>query len=376
MTDDLPDGIVVAATTEVGSAHLAVALENQDVEAIGRALRLDFVVVPLLRSKVGVLETRVFAAADSPAGAPRFNLCLFSSTETFAEFISDISDREFALQRGAALVPFLIQHADFLNAVVFDPAGPHTMSASVADVIAALEPQPGDDEAAWVAGDTHPSEFRSDGDPTLSRVTGFDLPLSGDWFSIALDDAAARDASVKQLVNRQLKGLPAAPVLRRELARWLTETCIRAAAGGAEFMAYLLQRNRTGALALNVVLYWQQLGPAQGGRTHLDSMAKWLSERLAPEAKLLSAVTPAGPLVRHSRVASASADVGTPDLPLLIVDYWIEFPDHRGLCLITFSSPHVDLADTLLTLMDNIVLSGAWELETPMGDADSVAAQQ
>ncbi|MDJ0375911.1 hypothetical protein [Cryobacterium sp. PH31-L1] len=220
------------------------------------------------------------------------------------------------------------------------------MSASVADVIAALEPQPGDDEAAWVAGDTHPSEFRSDGNPALSRVTGFDLPLSGDLFSIALDDAAARDASVKQLVNRQLKGLPVAPVLRRELARWLTETCIRAAAGGAEFMAYLLQRNRTGALALNVVLYWQHLGPAQGGRTHLDSMAKRLSERLAPEAKLLSALTQAGPLVRHSRVTSASADVGTPDLPLLIVDYWIEFPDHRGLCLIAFSSPHVDLADT------------------------------
>ncbi len=43
-------------------------------------------------------------------------------------------------------------------------------------------------------------------------------------------------------------------------------------------------------------------------------------------------------------------------------------PDLRGLCLLSFSSPHVDIEPQLLLLMDNIVLTGAWVLETDQTD--------
>lgn len=368
MTDEM-DKIVVDATELVGSARLAAALEAQDAAAIGAALRHDFVVVPVTRNASGEMETRVFAAAGSTDDAPRYDFCLFSSTETLQRFLGDVPNREFALRRGSSLDGFLAQYVDFLDSVVFDPAGPHPMRATAADVLAALEPQPEDDEVAWVVeGDVADPfglpDFPADADPRASRVTGFDLPLSGDWFPISVDDADQRDEQVAALVSRQLAKLGPAPVLRAELTRWLTDTCVRAAAGGAQFLAYLLQRNKKGALALNLVLYWHELGPQLGGVSHLDAQGARLRERLAPEAKLLTADTPAGPLIRHSRIAEGAAELGASQIPLLLVDYWLEFPDRRGLCLIAFSSPQAELGDALLTLMDNIVLSGAWVLET------------
>ncbi|MEC5168590.1 hypothetical protein [Glaciihabitans sp. GrIS 2.15] len=38
-----------------------------------------------------------------------------------------------------------------IERVVFDPAGPHPMMAIVDDVLQSLQPQPGDDDVAWVA---------------------------------------------------------------------------------------------------------------------------------------------------------------------------------------------------------------------------------
>ncbi|WP_349898417.1 hypothetical protein [Parafrigoribacterium soli] len=368
MTGEM-DKIVVDATELVGSARLAAALEAQDASAIGAALRHDFVVVPVTRNAAGEVETRVFAAASSTDDAPRYDLCLFSSTETFQRFLGDVSDREFALQRGSSLEGFLAQYVDFLDAVMFDPAGPHPITATAADALAALQPRPEDDDVAWVVeGDLVDPiglpDFPEDADPRASRVTGFDLPLSGDWFPISVDDPAQRDEQVAALVSQQLATLGPAPVLRAELTRWLTETCARAAAGGAQFLAYLLQRNKKGALALNLVLYWQELGPQLGGVSHLDAQGSRLRERLAPEGKLLTADTPAGPLIRYSRIAKGAEELGGSQVPLLLVDYWLEFPDRRGLCLIAFSSPQAELGDALLTLLDNIVLSGAWVLET------------
>jgi hypothetical protein len=57
-------------------------------------------------------------------------------------------------------------------------------------------------------------------------------------------------------------------------------------------------------------------------------------------------------------------------MPLLVVDYWLEFPDQRGLCLLSFSSPHVDIRDRLQLVMDNIVLSGVWVVDAPAPGVD------
>jgi len=369
MSDPAGDGILVDRTTEVGSAALAAALKATDVAAIGQALRHDYVVVPQLRTETGELQVRVFES-EHPEGATPYELCLFSSTETLAAYLADNEDREFALQRGSSLIPFLENYRAVIERVVFDPAGPHPMMAIADDVLASLRPQPGDDEVAWAAsapGGTL-DEAALPLDPARSTVVGLDIALSREWFVIELADAATRDAQVAELVRKQLAALGPAPVLRAELERWLRESCERAASAGGRFLAYLLQRNETAALALNVAMYWHTLGPAIGGVSHLDRLAERLRGGLTEGAELVGAETLAGPFIRHSRVSAGAAELGASETPLLMVDYWLQFPDLRGLCLLSFSSPHVAIEPQLLLLMDNIVLTGAWVLETDQTD--------
>jgi len=327
-------------------------------------------VVPLLRREGGASEIRVFGTVGATPDSPAWELCLFSSTEAFATFIADAPDREFGLQRGSSLAPFLTDQVDFLSAVTFDPASPHAMTASAAAVLAILEPRPEDDEVEWAASaavDTEsPADLPGGGAPVAPRVTGFDLALAGEWFPISLLDRVERPTQIAALVERQLGQMNATPELRTKLAAWLTGSALRAEAGGARFLAYLLQSVKEGALALNVVLYWQELGPATPNLSHLDRMGGELQQGPTEGAQLLAADTASGPLLRHSRTAAVATEPGAANSPMLLVDYWLEFPDGRGLCRVAFSSPQVALADQLLVLTDNIVWSGSWVMETPV----------
>jgi hypothetical protein len=366
---EYPDSPSGAALPEMGSAPLAAALAARDVDAIGRALRLDYVVVPLLHRDGGASEIRIFGTPGATPDTPAWELCLFSSTQAFATFIGESPDREFGLQRGSSLAPFLTEQVDFLSAVTFDPASPHAITASPADVLAILEPRPDDDEVEWATSgaedatilpDLLPSLLR-DSDPASSRVTGFDLSLVGDWFPINLTDEVERISQIATLVDSRLPKVKAAP----EFATWLTESALQAASGGARFLAYLLQGSKGGALALNVAVYWQELGPQVGDISHLDRIGGTLQQGLADGAQLLEADSPDGPLLRHSRTVAALEAPGAANIPLALADYWLQFPNERGLCLVSFSSPQVAQADQLLTLTDNIVASGTWVLETP-----------
>jgi hypothetical protein len=360
---------------EMGSAPLAAALIARDVDAIGRALRLDYVVVPLLRREGGASEIRIFGTAGATPENPEWELCLFSSTEAFAAFIGEATDREFALQRGSSLAPFLAEQVDFLSAVTFDPASPHAMTAPADAVLAILEPRPEDDEVEWASAGANDavgevdearsgSEISDDDAPASSPgspVTGFDLSLVGEWFPINLANEAERDTQIATLAGGQLKKIEAAP----EFADWITDSGDRAAGGGARFLAYLLQRSQGGALALNVAVYWQELGPAIADVRHLDRIGGTLQQGLVEGAQLLEADTPDGPLLRHTRTVAGSGEPGTTNIPLLLADYWLEFPDQRGLCLVAFSSPQLAQGELLLTLTDNIVASGTWTREIP-----------
>jgi hypothetical protein len=373
--DTTPDGNLPPVMPEMGSAPLAAALIARDVDAIGRALRLDYVVVPLLRREGGASEIRIFGTAGATPENPEWELCLFSSTEAFAAFIGEATDREFALQRGSSLAPFLAEQVDFLSAVTFDPASPHAMTAPAAAVLAILEPRPEDDEVEWASAGANDavgevdearsgSEISDDDAPASSPgspVTGFDLSLVGEWFPINLANEAERDTQIATLAGSQLKKIEAAP----EFADWITDSGDRAAGGGARFLAYLLQRSQGGALALNVAVYWQELGPAIADVRHLDRIGGTLQQGLVEGAQLLEADTPDGPLLRHTRTVAGSGEPGTTNIPLLLADYWLEFPDQRGLCLVAFSSPQLAQGELLLTLTDNIVASGTWTREIP-----------
>ncbi|WP_166848271.1 hypothetical protein [Isoptericola sp. BMS4] len=273
MTDETSnperDAIPVAALPEVGSERLAAALEAKDVPAIGQALRLDVVVVPILRPSGGETQNRVF---EAPEGSARpYEVCLFSSAQTLAAFLTpDAPDREFALRRGTSLMPFLEQHAEVIERVVFDPAGPHPMAATPEDVLLALVPQPEDDDVAWVTGGLPAADAAAaaaDGDDDTERAVvplpelepddadaidrakalGFDLNLPRQWAVIELDDAERRRQQVRRLVKRQTSVLgDRGSRLRRDMREWLERAGVvgRRAAVGVPPAAHRRRRDR------------------------------------------------------------------------------------------------------------------------------------
>ncbi|MFT4136584.1 hypothetical protein [Microbacterium sp.] len=356
MTADA-EPIPSSPAADVGSERLAAALAAMDVAAIGRALRQDFVVVPLMRGPEGESQTRVVGAPD-PDGERRWELHLFSSSQTFAAWVGGDPDAaEFALQRGAGLAPLLDAYLPLLRRVVFDAAGPHPVQASPEDVRASLEPQPGDDDLAWIV---EPETGLREGE----RVQGLDLFLGEDWAAIDLESPASIDEGVDQLVDAQLRGVPHAPVLRGQLTAWLRQSARRAAAAQGRLMAYLTRRTTDAAAAVSVAVYWQELGPAPAGG-HLEALGARLDASKGPEDELVTARTAAGPLLRLTTRRLGPAELA--GRPVAVIDYWLEFPDGHGLCLVSFSSPHVEQLADVRRLADNIVLAAAWDLAPSEG---------
>lgn len=364
-----PYEIPVAPAEEVGSAALAAALAARDVAAIGQALRHDVVVVPLMTLPDGTTQDRVF---EPPAGAQRpYELYVFSSTATLAQFLQGSPERGFALRRGTALAPFLESYRTVLERVVFDPAGPYPMEASVDDVLRVLQPRPGDDEVAWATAAASLGAPSGDvsGQPTATgrtpgpadRAVAFDLVLPDDWFVLDLADPVARSRQVRELARRQTKVLgDRGARLRADLRSWLDETSGRAATAGGRLQAYLLQRSKDAAAAVSLTLYWHELGPAIGATSHLDRVVDDIRGRLGADDELVGAETPAGPFARHTYLATGPAGLDTRPRPVLVLDYWLQMPGGRGVVQISVSTPHVDAREQVALLADNIVLRGAW----------------
>lgn len=359
------DAVLVDPAPDVGSLELADALATRDPSAIGRALQYGWVVLPVRRSPGRPSEVRLFAAEDDPV-RPGWELTLFSSVATLAAFLAHDKEREFDFVRAATLTDFLEQGRDVIARVVFDPAGPHPVAAALDDVRALLAPRP----EAPAATAPQPRGFAP-----RDRVLDLDLPLGDDWFRVDLTDEASRAARLTELVDRQLAGVNAGPTLRTQLLQWLRRMTSAAAGGSGRETAFLLRRTETAALALSVTRYWQTLGAGLRTESHLDRLAERLRAKPATDDELIGATTPAARLLRHTRVVQSSAEVRADRMPLLAVDYWLEIPDGRGLCLVSFSTPHVDLRDVILTLTDEIVLESAWVVAAQPDERATADAQ-
>lgn len=366
MTDDgTQPPLSIAPSTDVGSERLAAALAAMDVAGIGRALRHDYVIVPLMRGPQGETQTRVIEASD-PVGERKWVLCLFSSTKAFSDFLADDQQREFAIRKGDSFLPFLEQYEGLLRHVVFDSAGPHPVQASVDDVLAALRPAPGDDEMSWITSPDGRPEY---GIRPGEHVVGLDLPLDVDWAAVELGDPTHMARDVEALVKQQLRGIPNAPVLRGQFTSWLLQTAKRAAAGGGKLMAYFTRRTETAAAALSVVQFWHDrgtegdhLGELAGRLAHTAHAAQagQPADAATGGEEIVRGETAAGPFLRHTHRTMGPVELAA--RPVFVVDYWLEFPDRRGLCLLSFSTPHGDALQAIRQLTDNLVLAARWEL--------------
>ena len=360
-----------------GSAALAVALAATDRDAVGRALRDGAVVVPILERDDGTPQVRVFPAPDDAARP--YALCLFSSARTLQHHLADDPVRAFSLRRRDSLLPFLHRHGAVLDRVVVDPAGPHTMTLGVDEVVAALGPGP-DADPTGLADDTGAGisieglhAMASVDEPGGSRGIGIELHLPDHWAMIDLEDETQRDQQIRAIVKQQGAALgDRGAGLRRDLRDQLTAVATRAAAAGGQVMAYLVLPGAEAALALNLTLYWHDLGPEAGSVTHLQRIHDRLHPRLGPADELTTTETLSGPFLRHVRVAPGSAELGGQEVPLLLVDYWAPAPGAQAVARLAFSTPHVEIRDAILGLTDKVLFATEWLMSEP-GDLPEAA---
>jgi len=315
----------------IGSERLALALANQDVLGIGQALRHDYVVVPLTRSGEGDSKLVVTAFTDDE-GRQRFELPLFSSAQTLQLYTGTEQNTEFAVRLGSTLVPVLEQNSAVLDRVLFDPAGPHPMTASAEDVLASLQPRVGDDEVAWAASSGSSVELDQ-----LLEVAGQAHPLAVDirlpvsWTQIDLDLPDIEGVAKTFYPRRFSKSN------RLGVERFLTT--VLAEAPHPRFLAVTVVPIDGEPLGVALTTNWHEIGPAIGDIAHLDRMA----DRLGGEA----GSSEAG---RYVRVTGEGARV----------EYWLEFPDRRGLATIAFTVSSGVVTPAVLEMTDRIVESATW----------------
>lgn len=327
MGDEEPIGIGGETAAEIGSARLALALANQDLLGVGQALRHDYVVAPILRSADG--EPQILVTTSMDPAERQFVLPLYSSAHTMQLAFPEAEKTEFALRQGASLMDVLEANGRVIQWVAFDQAGPNPLWATADDVRNSLTPRLGDDDVAWAASAGTSLDLEQIGDPGAPHPTALTLSAPSTWVSIELAsesdriDGAARAARARTPHRRQA-------LWRAETQERLLSTIETAAGRGARTVIVAAPTDE-----LEIVVHWHEIGPAFGGTSHLTRMSSGWSQHETRTHTL-----------QTGRAISHDVEGG--------VDYWLEFPDGRGLCLLEFRG------DEARALAPSLVASAAW----------------
>ncbi len=330
--DDDRIGVPRDRIAGIGSERLALALANHDALGVGQALRHDYVVVPLTREGSSGSKLLVTAFTDAD-GRQRFELPLFSSAQTLSLYSGEEENTEFAVRLGSTLVDVLEQNATVLDRVQFDPAGPHPMTATAAEVLASLRPRLGDDDVAWAASSGSTLDLEQILSAGQAHPVAIDIRLPVDWQQVDLELPAIEETAQHFYPRRGAKSN------RLGMERFITAALAAAKKMHARFLAVTVVPVDGEPLGVALSTNWHEIGPAIGDTSHLDRMA----QRLGGDAGTAASG-------RYVRV--------TGDRPL--VEYWLEFPDQRGLATIAFSMSSGTASPALLAMTDRIAESATW----------------
>lgn len=202
--------------------------------------------------------------------------------------------------------------------------------------------------------------------PRRPRVDAVGLLLPAAWWTIDLRGEDSRRRSVAQLVAEQVAGDDRA-ALRADLRSQLETAAGDAARAGGRLMAVSLMRAGDVPVPATVTVY--RVAGSLSGEQEGELEAQ-LRASASPDDSLEAAVGPAGPVLRRVSTRTGPARLGAEAVPLLVVDYWLEPGDARGLLYFAFSSPLVAAREPLMELFDAIVSSvgPAEEPSLPLGE--------
>jgi len=190
------------------------------------------------------------------------------------------------------------------------------------------------------------------------RFDGLRLLLPVDWWTVDLRDADARRRTIADLVERQVGRSDERAAVRADVRRQLTRSADDAAAAGGQLMAVSLMTAGGVPVPASLTVYRLPVAPALGGAHVVDAVAEALAQD-ETDARVERGEGPCGPLVRRVATRRGPAELGGDELPLLVVDYWLDPGDDAGLVNLTFSTPLVQVGDALVDLFDAVAASVA-----------------
>lgn len=220
--------------------------------------------------------------------------------------------------------------------------------------------------------------------PRPGSPAALDLVVAApeEWWVIPLPDDRVREARIEALLDRQFRGLDDQPLIKAELRRDLREQASTAAAAGGRFLALSLMQVGPIPVTASLTTYVMDLGVPSGGSHVRDLSERMLAEPVhggggptsedAP--RFDRAELPAGEVLRRVRtVRGSSAPAPLPQaVEVMLVDYWIEAPGHRGLGQLAFSTALTAWSEQLLGLFDAMAGSASWR---PVSSAAAGAAR-
>ena len=197
-----------------------------------------------------------------------------------------------------------------------------------------------------------PGDDRGTRRPTAD---GWGILLPSTWWTVDLREAEARRRSVAALVEQQTGRADVHASLRADLRRHLEGVAEQAAAAGGVLMAVSLMV--AGGLPVPATMTVYRLPVASDLAIEGMAQIEAVFREQGGHDALELAEGRMGPVLRRVSRRSGTEDLGASTVTMLLVDYWLEPGDGRGLVSFTFSSPLVEARDALLELFDAVVAS-------------------
>jgi hypothetical protein len=183
---------------------------------------------------------------------------------------------------------------------------------------------------------------------------GVSLVLPASWWVLDVRDERSRRRSVAALVEQQTGRDDRLASLRADLRRSLEESAVQAAALDGVLLAVSLMQVGLLPLPASLTVYRQATG-VDAGADALRALHDVLVADPQGFDTLDLAEGSLGLVLRRTALSTGPRSLGAQDLPVLVVDYWLDPSDGRGLLTLTFSSPLTGMRDGLLDLFDAVV---------------------
>lgn len=185
-----------------------------------------------------------------------------------------------------------------------------------------------------------------------SPDSDYTILLPGTWATIPLDDEAAFERRVGNIVKRQVGTGDRQARQRRQMRDELIKTVIDAKAGGADSFALSLEL--LPGVPFPAAMLTSVDGWAIDGITESS-----VEERLAASFPAFETLPLGGGHVAR-RAESGRKVIGSTVTPTLRMDYRVPRPDGESILKITISAPMIEQSELFVALFDAMVDSITW----------------